>query len=292
MPYIYPTRAAAKAAFKYGKPLVYSQRGVLDPNAVKFRALKKRIYINLVEKPIMRRASTLVALTQRELQNYQALGISSHCTIIPNGIEISDCKQQPDDGFNAELGIKPGSQVILFLSRVHPTKGADKLLQAFIKIGADFPNAVLVLAGPDEFGLEAEFRQSVRKAGLINRVIFPGMVTGGFKRNLLARADLFVLPSFSEGFSVAILEALASNTAVILSPGCNFAEVESAGAGIIVDPAPDTLADALSGLLSDPNRLAEMGAAGMALASQYSWDAVVDKLEDLYRSLASHTKAR
>ncbi len=293
MPFIYPTKAAAKAAFRYSKPLVYSQRGVLDPNRLKFRALKKRLYLDLVEKPIMRKADLLIALTEGELQSYRTLGIDTECAIVPNGIDAAKFSNKTERTHLKPFGIEPHKLVILFLSRIHPIKGADKLLEAFISIANDFPEAVLVLAGPDEFGLESSFRESVKKAGLAERVFFPGLVTGDLKQDLLSRADLFVLPSVSEGFSMAVLEALASSTPVLISPGCYFPEIEAARAGRICDPEPTALATAMSQMLSDPQSLAEMGSAARSLAlEKYCWDPIVAKLESLYIDVIEKRKKR
>jgi glycosyltransferase involved in cell wall biosynthesis len=108
-------------------------------------------------------------------------------------------------------------------------------------------------------------------------------VTGQAKRDLLARADLFCLPSDGEGFSMAVLEALASATPVLLSRGCHFPEAEAAGAGRVVDATPHDLAEALGPLLSDTARLAAMGQRGLALVTRdYSWKAVVSRLEEAY----------
>lgn len=129
----------------------------------------------------------------------------------------------------------------------------------------------------------ARYKDLVRQAGLAERVIFPGMVQGDLKLDLLARADLFCLPSDAEGFSMAVLEALASGTAVLLSPGCHFPEAESAGAGRIVSPDPDSLAAALAQLLAHPDCLKVMGKSGYDLVRRnYSWDRITDELVDAY----------
>ena len=120
------------------------------------------------------------------------------------------------------------------------------LLSAFRKIQTQFPEASLVMAGPDEVGIVARLKAEVAAAGLEKRIFFPGMVSGDEKLDLLARADIFCLPSEAEGFSLAVLEALASSTAVVLSPGCHFPEVKAAGAGEIVAAEPEALAAALS----------------------------------------------
>jgi glycosyltransferase involved in cell wall biosynthesis len=282
LPFIYPTFAAARAAARHRKPLFYHQRGVFDPQRLKFRALKKKLYLNLIERPIMRGATTLIALTDAEAESYRRLGVGTPSRVIPNGIEPFAIVGETDP-LTARLGIRPGHLVVLFMGRVHPIKGADKLIEGFLRIQREHPDAVLVIAGPDEFGLEAQFRERVRTAGAADRVIFPGMVEGSLKHALLQRADLFCLPSDAEGFSMAILEALAAGTAVLISPGCHFDEVERVGAGVVVDAAPAALAAALGDLLRDRQRLASMGARGAGLVrSKYTWDAVADQMIDTY----------
>ncbi len=157
------------------------------------------------------------------------------------------------------------------------------MLDAFERIAASHPDALLVLAGPDEFGIEHHFEKSAHAAGLARRVRFPGMVTGERKSALLHRADLFCLPSDAEGFSMAILEALAHETAVLISPRCFFPAVGEVGAGHIVEPTVDALESALRDLLSRSDRLGSMGRAGRALvAEHYTWGSVTTAMLDAY----------
>ena len=179
--------------------------------------------------------------------------------------------------------MRPEAAVILFLGRLHPIKGADKLIEAFLRVCKQVPDATLVMAGPDEFMIENQFRSTIKQSGLQNRVFFPGMVTGEIKRDLLARADLFSLPSDAEGFSMAILEALASGTAVMISPGCHFPEVEKAGVGKVVEAEPKVMAKAMIELLKDRKKLDEMGRKGREFVNQnYSWDTIAEKMVDAY----------
>lgn len=290
LPFCYPTYAAARLAFRHQVPLFYSQRGVLDPEHLRFRSLKKKAYLSLVELPILRRAAGLIALTEGELLSYRSLGLRSDCYIVPNGVEASQFEARDVCNLGA-LGITEKDQVVLFLGRVHPFKGVDRLLDAFAAISRQRPRAKLVIAGPDEFGLEMQFRQGVEEGGLKSRVIFAGMVEGERKRDLLMRADLFVLPSKGEGFSMAVLEALAASTAVLLSVACNFPEVERAGAGRIVEVTVQSLASAMSEMLEEPSVLKQMGESARSLVlSHYTWDSVVSKLLDAYsRGIANHS---
>jgi glycosyltransferase involved in cell wall biosynthesis len=282
MPYVYPTFAAARAAIRHGKPLFYHQRGVFDPERLRFRGLKKRLYIAAVEKPIMKKATGLVSLTDAETGSYRALGVDTACHIIPNGVDAELYRSVPSAGFDRRTGLSSRAKMILFMGRIHPIKGAHTLLDAFIAISAEYPNAVLVLAGPDEFGLEAMFRARAESAGLRDRVRFVGMVSGEDKLDWLARADLFALPSDGEGFSMALLEALASGTPLLISPGCHFPEVEASGAGRVVTPRTEDLADALAGMLADDNARVRMASQARTLANEYSWDGITDRMLALY----------
>ena len=291
MPFTYPTYAAAHAAFRFSKPLCYHQRGNFDPGRLQFRGRKKQIYISLVERPIMRRATTLVALTEAERASFRALGVDTPCEVVPNGIDIPAARPGAAERVAARYGIDPGVPMVLFLGRLHPIKGAEKLLDAFEAIQTEVPRAVLMMAGPDEWRLEASWRNRISRGSGVQRVIFPGMLAGEDKADVLARADLCSLPSSGDGFSMAVLEALANNTAVMLSPGCHFPEVEKAGAGVVVETDAARMATALRGLLRDPVRLRAMGEAGKRLVQeQYSWDAITDRLIEVYERAIRRTE--
>jgi glycosyltransferase involved in cell wall biosynthesis len=284
IPFVYPTMATARAAFRYQRPLFYHQRGVLDPEHLRFRALKKRIYLSLIEKPILRRATTLIALTDAERSSYARLGIDTPCRVIPNGI-APPAALPPEEAAQAlsDLRIESHHVVVLFMGRLHPVKGAERLLKAFARIAPLFPDARLVLAGPDEFGIQSGFRTLAGDAGLLNRVIFPGMVSGLRKSALLARADLFCLPSDAEGFSMAVLEAMAHSTAVLVSRGCHFPAVETEGAGLVTDATVDAVEEGLRSLLGCRDRLAELGRAGRRLVLRdYTWDRVAESMIEAY----------
>jgi glycosyltransferase involved in cell wall biosynthesis len=286
LPFVYPTLAAGRAALRSGRPLIYHQRGVFDRERLRFRGAKKRLYLRLFERPLMRRAALLIALTEAEVASYRALGLETPCAVVPNGVEVDAYRWTPTADVSSRWGIGETARVILFMGRVHPVKGADRLVEAFCRIAGDVPGAVLVMAGPDEFGLAEGFRVRVGALGLQDRVLFTGMVQGGDKLDLLARADVFCLPSDAEGFSIAVLEALASGTAVLLSPGCHFPQVVSDRCGEVVTPESGAIAAALLRMLANPAELRAMGERGRRLVSErYSWETVVDRMVDLYRGV-------
>jgi glycosyltransferase involved in cell wall biosynthesis len=284
MPFVYPTYAAARAAFRHHVPLFYHQRGNFDPARLQFRGTKKQIYIALVERPIMQRAAALIALTEAEQRSFRALRVSTPIEIVPNGIDIPQPRPGVAERCLQRWGISRTAPVVLFMGRLHPIKGADTLLEAFSRVQQDHPDVVLVMAGPDEWRLEAGWRARAAAGGFDSRVVFPGMLLGEEKADIFARADMFSLPSVGEGFSMAVLEALSHETAVVLSPGCHFDEVEAAGAGRVVAAKPEAIAGAILALLSDRSRLRSMGETGKRLvAEKYSWDVITDRLLSVYR---------
>ncbi len=273
----------ARAARKAGVPYFYQAHGTLQPSHLKFRRFKKMMYIRLYEKRIIRNAAGIIALTEDEIEGYRLLGVKTPAHVIPNGIDTSQLAEDVGNPSQELIARLAGKTVIFFLSRIHPTKGLDLLVPAFCKLASKYPDAVLVVAGPDEFGIVEGFEQMAQREGVGERVIFPGMVTGELKRDLLARADVFALPSYGEGFSMCVLEGMASRTAALITRACHFDEVATEGAGMVVDLSLEQMTGALDEMLSDPNRLAEMGARARQLViARYQWSKVAQALVDVY----------
>ncbi len=281
IPFVYPTLACARVAKRLRKPLFYHQRGAFDPNRLQFRQLKKAMYMKFVERPILDYATGLVALTAAEKDSYRRVGATAPCTVIPNGIRVGNYRASP---MAQPLGIAPDKQVILFLGRLHDIKGAELLLSAFLQAFPNDASKVLVMAGPDECGLERKLKQASNSLHSFGRVLFPGMMMGEEKLDLLARADVFCLPSEAEGFSMAVLEALASSTPVVISPGCHFQEVADSGAGIVCDRSVDAFAFALKNIFANSSELKAMGARGYKLVvEKYKWETIASSTIELYR---------
>lgn len=283
MPYIYPTLLAGRTAHRHKIPFFFHQRGVFDPERLRYRGLKKRLYIRLFLTPIMQRARTLFALTNAEVDSYQQLNLTAPITVIPNGVDLDKFQQRADQAFLQENGVEDDQTIILFMARLHPVKGVDLLFNAFASIAAQFPKALLVIAGPDERNLTEELREKAVELQLEDKVRFTGMVTGETKHNWLARADLFCLPSMAEGFSIAVLEALASCTPVMISPRCHFPEVAHHDAGMVVERDEDEWASALQTLLQQPAHLKTMGENAYRLvAEKYRWASIAAEYETAY----------
>ncbi len=267
---------------KLDKPYMVSAHGMLDEWALHNKSWKKAPYSALFERRNLNCAACLRALTAGELDDYRAYGLDSPVTVIPNGVN-------PDPAVAAEsiYGSFPelaGKRVILFLSRVHYKKGVDILCRAFAALEKDFPDAILVFAGPDYEGTMARLDALVRRLGIRDKVTYTGMLEGDKKWAALAASEVFVLPSHSEGFSVAVLEALATGRPVIITPGCYFPEVGETGSGLIVDASDAEVERALRTVLAmSPEDRAAMGSRGQRLVqTSYSWPAIGERLAHVY----------
>ena len=173
-----------------------------------------------------------------------------------------------------------GKKVVLFLSRINFKKGLDILAPAFGRVLRCRSDAHLVLAGPDTDGYEARVRRWLAQEGALQNVTFTGLVEKDRKMSLLKRANLFVLPSYTENFGISVVEAMAAGLPVLVSNRVNiWREIHNAGAGIVVNPDVTEVAEAVLRLLENPSLAKEMGAQGRRVARErFSWESVGERL--------------
>jgi glycosyltransferase involved in cell wall biosynthesis len=178
----------------------------------------------------------------------------------------------------------PEEKTILFVGRLHPIKGLDLLIQAYAQVCQEISDPVrLVLVGPDQGSREILSRLATA-LGVRDRVVFTGPLFGPEKEAILWSADLFVMPSLTEGFSVAVLEAMAHRLPVIITDTCNFPEVVSEQAGLVVSRDVGRLARSLAVLLRDEERRKAMGRRGRHLVKKcFTWDSIAAQFMRLYQ---------
>jgi len=272
---------ASRCAQAAGKPYLVSVHGMLEPWARRAKRWKKDIYWNLCEKRNLEEAHCLRALTQAEAGHYRSAGLRCPIAVIPNGVDIpSEITKQAFFDLYPQL---QGQKLVLFLGRLHRKKGIDILCESFASICRQHPDAHLILAGPDSEDTKQELETQIRTLGIESRVTFCGMLRGNEKWAALRAANVFVLPSHSEGFSVAVLEAMGAGTPVIVSHQCYFPEVESSESGWLIDPEAHALTQVLNECLalSEAERQ-RIGSNGRRLAqTRFSWDVVGKQTADV-----------
>jgi glycosyltransferase involved in cell wall biosynthesis len=270
-------------------PYIVTPRGMLEPWALAYKSWKKKLYFNLLEKPALKKASYMQMLASTEAAGIESLALKTPLVIVPNGIHREDFTSFPSpEIFYREFPETRHKTLIIFLGRIDPKKGLDLLAPAFAQAHAKFPETHLIVAGPDNTGFLSTAESYFMKAGCKNAVTFTGMLTGTLKYASLAAANIYVAPSYSEGFSMSVLEGMAAGLPCVITTGCNFPEAGMANAASIVDINVDQIANALLQLLQEPILAKEMGdRARQFILDNYTWDSIATKMLSIYQDITS-----
>ncbi|MFL5329780.1 MAG: glycosyltransferase [Gemmataceae bacterium] len=284
---------AGREAYRRGIPYLIAPHGMLDPWSLSQKPVKKKLALALGFRTMLNRAAGLHVLNDDESRLLEPLGLTAPRVVIPNGIALDELRKPPDQAkFRAHPKGPADSAYVLFLSRLHYKKGLDFLADAFARLAPRHPELLLVVVGPDG-GAEEQFRQQMTKLNLIDRLRMPGPLFGPDKWSAIAGASVFCLPSRQEGFSMAILEAMACRVPVVISDACHFPEVGQAGAGHVVPLDVGAIAHALESVLGDPATAAAMGRAGRQLVeSRFTWPQIAAHSVQVYEQLAAGRSVR
>ena len=204
-------------------PYLMAAHGMAEPWALRQKAFKKRVYTALVEGKNLREAACLHALSRPEVGHLRALAPRTPVCLVPNGVDPRPFDHLPERGeLEAEHPELRGKDVALFYGRLHVKKGLDLLAPALGVLAREFPGAAPACSPGVMMGPGGRFGRLVERQGLTGRVTYLGHVSGASARQVWAAADHFVLPSYSEGFSMAVLEAMACRLPVDDHHGCHF----------------------------------------------------------------------
>jgi glycosyltransferase involved in cell wall biosynthesis len=207
--------------------------------------------------------------------------------IVPNGIDLAEFENLPQRGeFRKKYGLDDSQKIILYLGRIHQTKGIDLLARAFADLTKELDRAKLVIVGPDDGYLPA-LKKLIKELKIEEKVIFTGPLYEEEKLKTYIDADVFVNPRADEIFGLVFLEALACGTPVICSRGCGIADVIDGQAGLAVPYDKDRLSDAILRMLSDDKMRQQFREKGKLLVRErYNWGKIVEQVEGLYRAVA------
>lgn len=273
--------AAGVIARRAGVPYVLRPLGVLAPYGMtQHHPLLKRLSFAMVERGVLEAASAVHFTSHAEKAEAEALGLRCRSVVIPLGIEVESVPR----GKPRQVG---GSLNLLFLSRIDPKKNLEGLLRALQMAVEEGGDVRLKIAGDGDADYLHTLRTLTTQLGLAERVEWLGYVDGPRKQAALAEADAFVLPSFSENFGIAVVEALASGLPCVISREVAVhEEVAQAEAGIVVGVEPESVAAAIRRLLVDPVARTNMSKAAGRLATEvFSRRAMGERLESLYQEI-------
>lgn len=268
--------ATLRSYLKTGRPHVVSPHGMLDRWALRNSVFKKFLAGILYEWKNLRTAACLIVNTTSEMQTIREVGISVPIAVIPNGIELPSLPLRKDGG----------QKQLLYLGRLHPKKGVFELIEAWSRLPAMMRASwKLVLAGWDDGGHLAGLQSRAEELGIKSFVEFPGPVFGHQKEKLFGSSAGFILPSFSEGLPMAVLEAWAHGLPTIITPGCNLEIGLTTGCTWMTTTDPEDICQSLQQLMECPTQQRiEMGRRARILAeTQFTWHSVATMHSATYK---------
>jgi glycosyltransferase involved in cell wall biosynthesis len=274
--------AASQACRKVGVPYIIRPLGTLDPWSMTQKSLRKRLFWQVSGKAMLRDASAVHYTSEVEKLSTEGLLGLNHGKVIALGIEAKHSNT------NGRMFPEP---YVLVLSRLHPKKGLDVLIDAFLSLvqKEKLGNWRLVIAGdgPSDYVSKLKAAASVEP----DRIVFTGWLEEDRKHAVMSGASLLALPSHQENFGLCVMEALAHSVPVLVSPNVNLAaEIVAANAGWVAAIDKDALAGKLVEALSDDDELMKRGRAGKQLSQKYSWEKVARELTDLYKVILTQRR--
>jgi glycosyltransferase involved in cell wall biosynthesis len=266
------------------KSLVYHVHGIFEPYILRRSRWKKKLAHWLFEDANFLHAKLWRALTAREADQIRACGIKAPIVVAPNGLNLEDYPVAEAKDAMIETPLIPvltkTRNRVLFLGRIHPKKGLDILLPAWAALGKIRTGWELVIAGPDEQGYLSEVRVMAAALEIQPEIRFTGPVVGRSKRALLQSADIFVLPSHSEGFPMSLLEAMASEAPIVATRACNLPELTAAEAGWECDCTAKSVEETLrQAMLEGEAARRQRGRNGRRLVrDRFAWPVILPTL--------------
>jgi glycosyltransferase involved in cell wall biosynthesis len=250
---------AAWRAFAGKKPYMVFTHGMLDPyfkHASPLKHLKKWLYWAPAEYWVLRGAYRVLFTSEAEKrlakESFWLHRWKPH--VVPYGASgpVGD-PEVLKQTFFAQCPAVRDKRYLIYLGRIHKKKGCDMLIDGFAKIASEDPALHLVMAGPDQQQWSVQLQQIAERAGIADRVHWPGMVTGDAKWGAFYGSEAFILPSHQENFGIAVAEAMACGKPVLLSDKVNIAEdIANSGAGLMELDTPDGTLRLLQRWLATP----------------------------------------
>ena len=262
---------------KKGYKVILTTHGMLEPWIIKRNYwIKKLPALILYQKIAIRKADYIHVTAERERDNFRRLGYNEKVKVVPNAVNVEEIKRK--DSWKR-------TKTILFLARVHMQKGVRFLFEATSALKNELRGYKVVIAGEGAPSYIETLKQMALQSGVQDIISFAGGVYGEEKWNLFRKADVFVLPSFSENFGIAIAEALASGTPDITTKGTPWTDLEKYNCGWHTEIGTLPTVNALKEFLQlDEQTLETMGRNGRRLIEEkYSTQSMADEMMKLYK---------
>ena len=270
-------------ARKKNIPYIIRPIGQLEAWSLSQSKFRKQLYLKLIEKKNIVNANSIHFTAHSEQQqSLAALQNTFANQVIPLGINIAPEIEGARKKMLSRWSLNPNVINLLFLSRLHPKKGLERLLNALSKVQG--PAFQLIIAGEGDDNYKKSLINLIKRLDLNEYCHLVGFVEGNDKQLLLQGSDLFILPSYSENFGIAALEAMASAMPVIISNEVALStEVKKYNLGWVTDLNEEELRKSIEQALTSSQRYKEIGAAAKDFANKnFNWSTQANKLKKLY----------
>src|SRR5208337_4565752 len=287
--YLFHDLIAGHYCRSYGVPYLVRPHGTLDPYLYRRHRWRKYVMEAAFENRNIRLAAALHFTSEEEERLARPYIGDAPGVVVPLGVDLREFQELPAAGRFRERFPEIGQkEIILFLGRINFKKGLDLLVQALARVVRKRRDLHLVVAGPDNDGWGVRVKGWLQQEGIADCATFTGMLLGEEKLAALRDARIFVLPSYSESFGIAVIEAMACGLPVVISDRVNiWREVEAAGAGLVVPCEAGQTATAMLELLDNPGLAGRLGQNGIKLVrEQFQWTTVAITLEKTYKKLS------
>ena len=284
----FASTAAASVAARRGVPYVICPHGTLNSWGIANRRPNlKQLSLGCIERPILTRAACVQFTSEQERLEAQAVAPKVTGRVIPNSMNRASHGTTASQEMTLRFPELIGKRIVLFLSRLDRKKGLDLLLKAFARVIDQLSDVALVIAGNGEPEFIVELKDSAASLGIENSIVWAGFLEAEAKDAALASANVFVLPSYSENFGIAVIEAMAAGLPVIVSDQVGIhTEIRENSAGVVVSCDAYEVAGAVIRLLMNPVDGKAMAERGRHFAErEYSREAVTDKLLHMYQQI-------
>ncbi|NEP62610.1 MAG: glycosyltransferase [Symploca sp. SIO2G7] len=282
--------AAATVARNQKLPYILRPLGTLDPADLRKKRWLKQIYGLLLERPNLAKAAGIHFTSVQEAKVSERFGTQTPDLVIPLGVKLPVLP--PKGKARTELNIPDAQPLVLFMSRIEPKKGLNLLLPALEQLLVEGINFHFVLAGtnPQDPDYERQIAQQIEASPLSSCTKVTGFVTGELKAGLLQDADLFVLPSYYENFGIAVAEAMAAGTPVVISDQVHiWQDISHAEAGWVSPCEVPALTQLLKEALLEPRERQRRGKnAHKSATANYSWEAIAQQMIQAYEKIITY----
>jgi len=264
---------------KHNIPLIATIRG-----SIFLDKMQKKLAWYLFQKKMLNSCDVVHVTKKSDVMDLRNMGIKSKIVYVPNGINLDEFQNMSAKKFSKKNLELEDRKYILFLGRVHQSKGLDYLVNSWIRLSSKYQNWDLLIVGPIyDKQYQNKILSKIESFGLKERVNFKGMLKGELKVDAFNSSDLFVLPSYSENFGMSIAEAMAAKIPVITTHGTPWQEIEEYDAGWWVALNQENIDNAVAeALASGEDELKQKGLNGFELIKKYEWKYQAKKMKEVY----------